>query len=281
MLFAVLLCFAIVLLIRYKRNRRIEKKKECDAYNAEKHWHACVRSIPMPPSEKCVWSPNYSHCKLTLVMVEFREHEWFEGVMNNYAHVYGGDPEVALVVIHGHDNASFVRQKLSQWKNVKFINLHYPAQMTLETYNDILTEPAFWDHFESEFVLIFQTDTLMRKRIPNHFFAFDYVGAPWSWMIDAHGKMVDVGNGGLSLRRVAAMKEICLRYSRGQLYEDVFFSRYASRVPSKDLAMKFSVETVFYEDPCGMHKPYNYLSVDQIRELLKSFNVSCSLYNYY
>lgn len=234
-------------------------------------WNAFVTKSTTPSNDKLVWSPHPSSCRLTLVMIEFRQHEWFEGVMNNYAHVYGGQPEVALTVIHGRDNATFVRQKLRNWKNVIFVNLERPAVMTLETYNEILCDPGFWDHFESEFVLLFQTDTLIRKRISEEFFAYDYVGAPWHQLVEAHGKFLNVGNGGFSLRRVASMKETCLRYKRDSLPEDVFFSRYVERIPSKELAKKFSVEMVFYDNPCGMHKPYEYQSTSNVRRLLPNF----------
>ena len=28
------------------------------------------------------------------------------------------------------------------------------------------------------------------------------------------------------------------------------------KIPTIDIAKQFSVETIFYQDPCGMHKPH-------------------------
>jgi hypothetical protein len=95
------------------------------------------------------------------------------------------------------------------------------------------------------------------------------VGAPWGkdqrWL----GRLT-VGNSGLCLRQTHTMLAIVEKYHvpsfikqypQGAFkHNDIFFSEVCYRsnynVPSMKVAQQFSVETVFYPDPCGMHKPF-------------------------
>jgi hypothetical protein len=96
---------------------------------------------------------------------------------------------------------------------------------------------------------------------------FDYIGAPWNYPIS------DVGNGGLSLRRVETMLSICkdpkntrkVRHRNGTIHylmnEDIYFAFYLQRVPNvllptKEQAREFSVETIYYGKPVGLHRPH-------------------------
>jgi hypothetical protein len=79
------------------------------------------------------------------------------------------------------------------------------------------------------------------------------------WAIATGG----IGNGGLSLRRRSAMLFIIKNLDYREKYidnEDIFFSlgcqRFSLPRPSYEISKKFSVETVFYDDPIGLHKPH-------------------------
>ena len=62
-----------------------------------------------------------------------------------------------------------------------------------------------------------------------------------------------------------------------RMYEDNYFSENIDKsieykVPSFDVAKEFSVETVFCENPFGIHKCWNYVYVDnQIETLLSTY----------
>ena len=112
---------------------------------------------------------------------------------------------------------------------------------------------------------MFQVDTVLLKDTVDDFLEYDYVGAPW----DIRWMDMDIGNGGLSLRNVFRMWMISRQCSRtvttpyGDRFlgnEDIFFSWHLKQsqayLPSVDIAKRFSIETVWYEDPCGIHQPH-------------------------
>lgn len=141
--------------------------------------------------------------------------------------------------------------------------------ITSNDYSDILCSPIFWElliGIGCKHSLIFQVDTVLLKDSIDEFLEYDYVGAPWCvrWL------GLDMGNGGLSLRNTQVMLDITLQCPRsvntyfGVRYlmnEDIFFSFHLAQIqtaklPSIEEASRFSVETVFHDDPCGMHQPH-------------------------
>lgn len=262
----IVLLVAFVVWLLIPRTEHFETNKSAEAV-----WESTMHRIRSPPVERTVWSKKPMH--FNVVLVEFREHPWMQSVLYNMAHVYGGT-DAGLTIVHGRGNKTFVENIVRDWPNVRLVCLEYD-NIDIATYNKILTNKSFWDIFDSEHVLIFQTDSLMRMRIPDSFFEYDYVGAPWTEDLIVNDKRLSVGNGGLSLRRVRAMKRICSEHSykdftKYHTAEDVFFSYYCQNVPSRKIAAAFSTENMFYDRPCGMHKPYGYLRADQVESLLKN-----------
>jgi tetratricopeptide (TPR) repeat protein len=114
-------------------------------------------------------------------------------------------------------------------------------------------------HIDTDFVLVIQYDgfVLDASRWSDEFFAFDYIGARWSFG-DGH----DVGNGGFSLRSkklLCALQDaaidrsfpedemICREY-RGYLEQ-----RHGIRFAPEALAERFSFETVKRGPTFGFH----------------------------
>jgi hypothetical protein len=84
---------------------------------------------------------------------------------------------------------------------------------SIQSYSRLLLTPAFYERFARfEFMLIAQTDVfLFAPRLGAWVEkGYDYVGAPFYRDFGAHPsrEMVGVGNGGLSLRRIAAMRRV-------------------------------------------------------------------------
>lgn len=193
---------------------------------------------------------------LAAVIVEPRQDELLDLVINNF--MYFLQKDWSLYIFHGTKNEEYVKEITKNMGDIYLINLKV-ENLTPEKYNQLLTSEEFYNHFHCEKILIFQTDTLLRKEIPKEFFEYDYVGAPWSKNISGiWGGMV--GNGGLSLRKVSKMKQI-IKYQKYNpvINEDGYFSYYAKilrfHIPTYDLASKFAIETVFHPDPVGLHKP--------------------------
>jgi hypothetical protein len=221
--------------------------------------------IPKPTEPTTTWS--VSPYKLGVCIIEFRSHEYLKKVLHNMCNIYGGT-DVVLYIVHGFNNEQFVKDIVSDWKNVRFVKLPY-ENIDIEKYNCIWTSSSFYENFETEFILLFQSDTVIRKRIPEEFFKYSYVGAPWTgypndWPDNPHVKLGNklVGNGGFSLRYVSRMKDICNTHERKnlKLNEDVFITNHLTEteLPSVDIAKQFSVEWIYYQDPVGLHQAWRF-----------------------
>ena len=236
-----------------------------------------ISKIPAPNHESKIWSK--SHNKLSVCLIEFRCHKYIEKVLHNMSNIYGGT-DVMLYIIHGNTNAKYIQDIIHEWENVKLIQLEID-NINIETYNQLLTTSELYDLFETEFVLIFQTDTLIRKQIPPIFFNYSYVGAPWKGypndfpdnpQIKLGNKRV--GNGGFSLRHVKRMKSLLSAHQRkphSKLNEDVYISNHLSdeEIPPVEIAKGFSVEWVYDEDPVGLHAVWTKFPLEIVNKWLK------------
>jgi len=200
------------------------------------------------PREKCA------------VIVEARPHPHLGYVMRNVMHFL--DDSWGLCVVHGSENRSFVEELVRGWGDVALIDAGVDA-IDMERFNDLLTHPSFWEQLPSETLLMFQTDSILRRRGIDDFLEFDYVGAPWMHALISGEETGPVGNGGLSLRKKSAMLEILAHHEREpDLQEDQFFSRWlyrdGHRMPSLTTASLFSTETIFQPESLGLHKAWLY-----------------------
>jgi Protein of unknown function (DUF5672) len=160
-------------------------------------------------------------------------------------------------------------------------------------YNRLLLAPAFYDDFAThEHMLILQPDAVVLRDDLDHWAAtpFDYVGAPWPDAVELlinldqfdgpNGRRVraTVGNGGLSLRRIAACRRLLLEFPQALDYfnrsgssEDLYFSLLgqvsaAFVLPNEITASTFAMEmkpSYYFEingrrEPMGGHAWWKY-----------------------
>jgi hypothetical protein len=232
--------------------------------------------IPDPIQNNTIWGKKET--RLGICLIEFREHKYMKHVFNNMCNVYGGT-DTTFYIIHGLDNEKYVKTIVKDMENVRLIKLNY-HNIDISTYNELLTSYDLYSHFKTEFILFFQMDTLIRKRIPEKFFQYQYVGAPWL----IYGRDIErapnvvfgnklVGNGGFSLRNVARMKYICknVPYTTNRMNEDIFITNNLKddEIPTVDEAKEFSVEMIYYDDPVGLHRVWVYMPFDKVRQLVQ------------
>jgi hypothetical protein len=142
--------------------------------------------------------------------------------------------------------------------------------LTISDYNVMLTSKSFWEEMPFENILIFQTDTLLLDSNLDVFLEYDYVGAPWNknlgWL---HSSEHVTGNGGLSLRTKSGMLRALETFAYDGSNEDVFFCgcRDTLNIAPCDVAMKFSIESVFYETPKGFHKCWAHLPFEEMQKV--------------
>lgn len=170
-------------------------------------------------------------------------------------------------MFHGTENEEFVRDACKDLTRIVFHNMRC-NNLTLRAYNRMLCRPDFYKKFSTEYVLIFQTDSILFPQSPfeiEDFFGYDYVGAPWKWYLEADPSFRG-GNGGLSLRRVEAMKNVLRTYPypRQQQYpEDLYLCHLPINIAPQEISQRFSVESVYYPTPFGAHKPWLYLDSNE------------------
>lgn len=150
-----------------------------------------------------------------------------------------------------------------------FVGFDDDCFSSIPGYNRLLLKAEFYQRFsEYEFMLILQTDAIVLRDELDYWCSqpFDYIGAPWpdgyelfvnlGLFEGAYGKRVkvQVGNGGLSLRRIhkciSLLKEFDVAISvfdRAGSSEDLFFSVMGALsgdfiIPNEITASRFSLE---------------------------------------
>lgn len=178
------------------------------------------------------------------------------------------------------------------------IRVHFlPEDTAFPTHADVslfFTRPWLWERYaEADRVLLFQADSVLcgqSARRVDDFAEWDFVGAPIAPPFGAGY------NGGLSLRNpkllldlvrdpVANDFEALLRASAQAPegtekppwaeFEDQWFyhalraHRPDAKLPPPEVAMTFSVETVWYDKPLGYHQPFRWLTEAQKKEVFE------------
>ena len=166
----------------------------------------------------------------------------------------------------------------------------FAIKLSLQSYNKLLKCSQFWDKVQASSVLVTQPDALMIEPLPDEFFKYDYIGAPWSsnkflsvsfpqytsgelrkfhdlWLNLVKNPNMDldirVGNGGHSIRSVGFMVAVSSeKVSADNEQEDIFYAKnidcYNGCFPSVSEAKRFACETS-YSFAYGAHASYLHL----------------------
>jgi glycosyltransferase involved in cell wall biosynthesis len=192
-------------------------------------------------------------------------------------------------------NEAWLRSSLSDFENVEYTVLEQ-SDLNDSSYNNLLKQEWFWKQLGhgTEYALIFQLDCVMLKPGIEHFFIYDYIGAPWTSDNDIYfgineakvkipplNRSQRVGNGGFSLRKVSAMLHAILAYGKNTTddeQEDVFFVRWLPRlgytVAPLRAAATFSSEvpvsdaSMPADGPLALHQTWLYMDNERIERLL-------------
>ena len=183
----------------------------------------------------------------------------------------------------------------SKFPNSEYVVIEPKHFESTKTYNRLMLSPHFYEFFlEYDYILILQLDAVLLRKIDSRDYAkFDYVGAPWGRSLrvtnfrgDLHGSnkrlfwlpftRIQVGNGGLSFRRVGTILELLQRTDRHKFCERVFDGSHNEdfvlgylliksnlRVPAPELARKIFLEEDFefctsVPAVLGIHAPFKH-----------------------
>lgn len=207
------------------------------------------------------------------VIIEPRNHAALPLVVFQTATILG--PDWPIYIYHGLDNQELC-ESIQHVETAGQVHLRSLGvrNLSIPEYSALLYNPRFWEEIPTaSHILVFQTDSLLLKNSPHKiqdFLAWDYVGAPWRHLPGEVG-----GNGGLSLRRKSAMLALLRRETlipAGNIPEDLWFCRKLRRnrfrVAPPKIAQTFSVESIFYKQPFGIHKAYARLSQSNWHKLV-------------
>lgn len=267
--------------------------------NLEDYFRLVEACTPEPTKDKTVWAKGSKVC---LVYIEPRPLSVVKHNLWNICNVYGGS-NVDITLLHSSHNKDMILSITRDWENVRCI-VEDTKLSSVDEYSRFLASVAFWDLFsEYEYVCIHQWDSYIFKKIPEKFFAFDFVGAPTGhFYVPFRGGIMNICherctcdrclvgdhyfkerhfihdpniitmcNGGLSLRKVSAMRDVCTsKQYRGEP-EDLYFCLHHINKPSREEAKEFSVQDFTYDGiPFGCHKIWESQQEDYIKRLFET-----------
>lgn len=206
------------------------------------------------------------------VLIEFRNFHHIEFTLRNTIIKLGSDWSYTIVCGNlNYELVNNIRNNISQ--KIKIVKID-EDNLDTNKYSELFSKKDFWNNFEGEKILIFQEDSFIFKNNIDDFIEWDYIGAPWPLTQNDNFNLV--GNGGLSLRTKSVMLKVIetininntiynsstLEYMKNANLvvppEDVYFSKNIidynlGKVADYETAKKFSVESIFYDNPLGGH----------------------------
>jgi hypothetical protein len=215
------------------------------------------------------------------LIVETRWNKSIEFTIKNTIRMLGND--WGHIIACNNENVNEIYNLVKTISDqIEIINLG-DLKIDRNSYNNLMFDLSFWEKIDCEKILIYQYDTFIFKKFDEKFLEWDYIGAPWP---SEHSdnlnrdfeltKKIQVGNGGLSLRSVSAIKKILqnnqipkrLTHDRNEpthIYEDAFYSEKIEcdenyKLAPIEVAEKFSFEHIFKDNTFGCHQPFVHSS---------------------
>jgi hypothetical protein len=218
--------------------------------------------------------------KYTAVIIEPRKHKALEFVLKNALENLNDDWKILL--FHGTQNIEY-SQAIQQRLNTPRLFLHQLDVDNLNqvTYSELLaSKQTIYEHIDTEYFLIFQTDSMIFSEHKNLIYDFinmgvDYVGAPWLICNYPPTKVRGfIGNGGMSLRKTATMKAIVEKHAwnrNHEWHEDLFFTKPYPDVPCVkppyEMAKTFCVDEIFSPVSFGTHRSWCHRHFQELVKL--------------
>ena len=210
-------------------------------YRVGEYLHTC---IPRGPS----------HTQGSLCIIETRYNYWLPKVIDNALAEF---PEWGLYVCAPPEILGWLTK---EFPGIKGIGLDVKAgAASSDIFNSVMFSPDIWKVFDTEYVLMFQCDSVMapfaasKLPVSNK----DFYGAACGNINDETKFII---NGGLSYRKVSAFAKACtlLTEEDKKLPEDVAFCnvmrRHSFNLPTVKECMNFAIES--FGDPStviGIH----------------------------
>ena len=232
-------------------------------------------------------------CKYTAIIVEPRKHKALHFVLNNMSECLSN--EWKIILFHGINNETYsteIVNKLNEIYNnkIELIKLDI-INLNQKTYSELLANRLdIYNYINTEYFLIFQTDSMMFKKNCNLLDLFlnkgyDYIGSPW--LICNYPPTRDrdfIGNGGFSLRKKETMVKIIQNNKwdeNNEWHEDLFFTKKYAGIntikPSYDEAKMFCVDEIFSPLTMACHRPWCHSHYSELAKIYPECEILKSL----
>jgi hypothetical protein len=192
------------------------------------------------------------------VIVERRTHPNFRFVLQNMA---WAAPHMAVYIFCSDENRAFIEAILGDKAELFHVIEVFTGDVSREEgkngYNHVLTDYRFYESISASYILTIQMDNIIRRPIPASMFVGDYWGNPWAWRSEA------AGGGGATVRRVAAMIELCKKYrpdptSAPPALEDSWIAERVSSFPDFSFRRSHLMESVPADNPVVLHQFWTF-----------------------
>lgn len=146
---------------------------------------------------------------------------------------------------------------------------------TSEEYSAYLMSERFWNTIKEATIVVFQTDVVFFRSIPEQFLEYDYAGA--NYFVSKYiSKKIGGIQGGFSIRKKKAMLECLQRIPiKPPIPEDVYFTHACEQlglyVPPIEERRLLAIEAEYYDKPCAFHgftQSYYYFPLEHCYELV-------------
>jgi hypothetical protein len=192
------------------------------------------------------------------VIVERRAHPNFRFILQNMA---WAAPHMSVYLFCSDENRAFIEAILGDKADSFHIVEVFTGDVSREEgkngYNHIMTDYHFYEFISSTYILTIQMDNIIRRKIPASMFVGDYWGNPWAWRTAA------AGGGGATVRRVAAMIELCKKHRPDPAInipplEDAWVAERTLSFPDFVFRREHLMESIPAENPIVLHQFWTF-----------------------
>lgn len=130
--------------------------------------------------------------------------------------------KICIITFDSLDVSFYTKELLKSGVDYTFEYFDKSYFQNIEGYNRLLISKGFYKRFEFyDYILVYQLDAYVFRDDLEYWCnkGYDYIGAPWfdSWSkANTDSKIIGVGNGGFSLRKVSAFLKV---YSLNSFYK--------------------------------------------------------------
>jgi hypothetical protein len=203
------------------------------------------------------------------VLVERRAHPNYPFILKMMA---WAAPHLSVYLICSDENLEFIKailgDKISHFNIIVAYSGEVDRNQGRTEYNQLLTDAAFFEHIDAEYIVTMQMDVFLRRKLTDDLFCGDYWGPPWGWC--SHR----AGGGGATIRRVQKMIEVCKAPREDPLApckegEDSWMSDRIQDFPPLAFRRAHIMESMPADDPVIVHQFWTYLDSYHIQDRVR------------